>query len=164
MYTDLNLFLSSKNWKITDTAIYLTLGWVFTILFRSPYFLDLLLVKKFGCYLLMLQFLLLYVFPYFWQTDRNRCGPDSVSSSLKSNYSSSPKHGEREQSQFLLNYNIPEPDQIDSGDGCSNVCAVEADWTWSGTVEAIHDNEHSFRLLFIFLFSVLSLRFISFFI
>ena len=41
MYTDLNPFLSSASWRIIDSAICLTPGWVFTILFRSPHFLNL---------------------------------------------------------------------------------------------------------------------------
>ena len=40
------------------------------------------------------------------------------------------------------NYNIPDPDQIGSGDVCILSWHIEAGFTWSGTAEAIRDNQH----------------------
>ena len=41
------------------------------------------------------------------------------------------------------NYNIPDPDQIGSGDGWSSTWAIESGWKWSGKMKAIRNNQHT---------------------
>ena len=40
------------------------------------------------------------------------------------------------------NYEIPDPDQIGSGDGWSSTCTVENGWRWSRTAFPILNNQH----------------------
>ena len=41
------------------------------------------------------------------------------------------------------NYDIPDPDQIGSGDGWSSTWAIESGWRWSGKAKAIPNNQHT---------------------
>ena len=82
-------------------------------------------------------------FPHFCQIGLNRFGPDPHSSSSKSNYSSSSKHGERKQSQFFLKLRNLVPDQIGYGHRCSSTWAIESVWVWHRTAEVIHNNQHN---------------------
>ena len=41
------------------------------------------------------------------------------------------------------NYDILDPDQIDSGDGWSSTLAIEIGWRWSGKVKVIRNNQHN---------------------
>ena len=40
------------------------------------------------------------------------------------------------------NYNIPNLDQISSGDGWCSTWAIESGWRWNGSAETIRNNQH----------------------
>ena len=75
--------------------------------------------------------------------DRDRSGSDPVEPSSKSNYSSCLKLGERYRVNSFWNFDISDPDQIGSDDGCSSTWTIEAGWRSCKTTEAICDNQHA---------------------
>ena len=82
-------------------------------------------------------------FPHFWQTDRDRSGPDLDCSSSKRNLLCSPKHGETELEQIQKELGDPISDQIGSGDGWSSTCTIETGWRWSRTAFPILNSQHT---------------------
>ena len=95
-----------------------------------------------GCYLLMLQYPLLFHFHI--SVRPIRIDPVQIRAPPVRNRTipvlQSLENGNR--ASFFWNYEIPDPDQIGSGDGCSSSWSIETGFTWNGTAETIRDNQH----------------------
>ena len=61
------------------------------------------------------------------------------------------------------NEGIPDPDQIGSGDGCISGCGIETGWRWSGTAEAIRNNQHNTLSILPEINEILDIYFFRFF-
>ena len=103
-----------------------------------------------GCYLLMLQFLLLFHFHI--SVRPRRIDPVQIRAPPVRNQTipvlQSLENGNRASS--FWNYEIPDPDQIGSGDGWSSTCTVENGWRWSRTAFPILNNQHKINKKIIF--------------